>query len=344
MSKEKTIIGTILGILVFFWIVSLFLGLGSFSWIPTIVSSFLLITLLLWGLRTASPEERVVIEILGEFYGVKGPGLFWIFPGLMRIRAIVSIWEQSLVLFRESIKVDFHDGSATPKGVEAFVKVKEPDRLYRVEDIEGEGDPERSGVYRAIYSVDNWRARITELLENATRSYLSTLTIDDALTQKRGGFDVANSLPPEESKKIRETLKAWGFDLMRVTITDFDLEPDLVEARGEVQKRKREAEAAEYEKKVRARETVGALVQMIAESTGKKPEEIQAEIAADPERSRRLREFSEELITRRMSIDGRSLLDIRTAGGGNLEQSLLTLIGALRMIPSSPTREGSERE
>ncbi len=95
---------------------------------------------------------------------------------------------------------------------------------------------------------------------------------------------------------------------------DFDLEAELVKARGEVQKRKRARDAAMEEREIRSLETMGSLVSMIAESTGKTIEEVREEINANLDLQGELRNFAKELVAREMRIDGKSLTDIRTQG------------------------------
>lgn len=291
----------------------------------------LAIVFFLAGLTIVREEERFVIELFGSYWKTLKPGLNWIFPWIMKVRAVVSIWEQTIPLFETPIKIDFKDGSATPKGAEVFVKIKSPDIPYDA------GGKTQNGVYRAIYEIKNWRTAIRDLIENALRTYLNRWTIDEAITMAKAGYDLAtldphSGLPNKEIVRIKEVLAGWGFELLRITILDFDLDPELLKARGEVQKRKREEEVAKHEKKIRALETMGALIEMLAESTGKTTKEIQEEIKTSPEIRQKIEGFAEELITRQMSIKGRSLTDIRVSGGGDLENSLLRLITALNIV------------
>jgi len=293
------------------------------------------------GLNVIHQEERMVVELFGRFYKIKKPGLRWVCPFIMSKRAVVSIWEQTLSLFKAPIKIDFKDGSAVPKGVTAFIKIKNPGTPYK---LEGEDRP-APGVFRAIYYVNDWRMKATELLENAVRSYLATLTIDEALIEKRGGYDLltVNRIPKSEKGKIKEALERWGLDLIRITVTDFDLDPTLVKARGDLQIRKRAADVADWEKIIRAKKTVGALIEMVAVSTGKKPEEIQKEISEDSAKEKEFIKFSQELITRQMSIDGKSLTDLRVEGGGDI-RPLLTLITALKRVPATVNTEEEDKK
>lgn len=311
----------LVGLFVVFIVVTIFF-LFLHKWFFLIESGVILV-FFVSGLRIAHEEERFVVEFLGSFWEIKGPGLIWIFPLLMRIRAIVSVWEQTLILFSQPIKVDFKDGSATPKGVRALVRIKNPDTPY---SIPGELT-KKTGCYRAIYEVDNWRKKSIELIENATRSYLATLTIDEVLPERKGGYDLLdNRIPDNEKERIKNTIEKWGISLLNVYITDFDLDESIIKARENVQKKKRESEVAEQEKIIRARETIGSLIQMFAEFTGRKYEEVQGEIKNSPELKEMLSDFARELITRRMSIDGGSLTDIRVNGAKGVEKSLLNLL------------------
>jgi len=345
-EKKMRMIIKISGITVTMLGIAGFICLASGYWVPAIVCLGIFMVLVvvfgIGGLKAIHQEERAVVEFLGRFYEIKKPGLRWVCPIIMSIRAIVPIWEQTLILFKESIKIDFKDGSAVPKGIKAFIRIKDPGTSYK---LEGETIG-RAGIFRAIYYINNWRERAVELLENTVRSYLATLTIDEALPERRGGYDLLseNRMPEPEREKIRKTLEMWGLKLERITVTDFDLDPEIVKARNEVQKRKRAVEVAEHEKVVRATETVGSLIQMMAESTGKTPREIQKEIDKDPKLKKRLTSFSEELITRRMSIDAKALTDIRTGGGGNLEQSLLRLFAAFKVVPAAEQKGKKEKE
>lgn len=295
---------------------------------------------LLVGLRSVKEQERWVIELFGKYLMTLKPGIRWIFPGAMKVRAKLGIWEQTIPLFVKPIKIDFKDGSATPQGANAFVRVNSPDDPYSVR-----GDKPRTGVFRAIYNIKNWRIAIEELAENASRSYLNSLTINVGLTEKGAGFDLTNKFPGEEQERIKNALSDWGWELTRITITDLDLEKELVEARGRVQIQEKQAEAAKYEREKIARETVGALVQMMAEATGIEFKDMQKKVGQDSELQKEIMIFAQELITRQMSIKGKSLSDIRVSGGGgSIEQGLLTIIAALKEGREDRTKKEKEED
>jgi len=275
----------------------------------------------------ASEQERFAIERFGGFSRSVGPGPVFALPLIERIRAILNVWEIEIKLFEEPVMIDFHDGSAAPKDARAFVRVHSPDQPYDARDGISE-----TGVYRAIYIAEDWRTMIGDRVENALRSYLNGLTIDEGITAAKAGYDLTRRkrIPRGELNGLKGDIARWGFDLNTVTVGDFDLDPELVKARGELHRAQREMEAATQVRVTRARETMGTLIQMMAEVTGRTFEQVQQEVATNDELQERLRQFAEEVVTRRMSIDGKALMDIRTSGGGDIEQVAMRLIAATR--------------
>lgn len=309
----------------------------------SVAAVIILALLFLWGLlglRQVKQEERWVIELFGKYCWTLKPGLNWIAPWIMEVRAIVSIWELTLSLFGEETKIDFKDGSAVPKNAVVFVQIKCPDDRYGAVGILGRS---MTGVERAIYEVANWRTFAQDLVENAVRTFLNRMTIDEAITLAKPGYDLVNhdpdiGLPNEELERIEGALAGWGFELKRITIQDFDLEPELVRARGEVQIRKKEAEAAKFVAQRRSEEIFGAIVEMLARSRGKKAEDIVKEIDEDPELRKEFLELAKDLLTRRMAIDGGSFIDVRVGGTEGMEATFLALAAAWKQMEANADR------
>jgi regulator of protease activity HflC (stomatin/prohibitin superfamily) len=272
-----------------------------------------------------------VVELFGRYIWTLQPGLQWILPWVMEIRATIAVWEQPVRLFESPIKIGFRDGSATPKGAAVFVRMQDPDHPYPLPG-EAEGF---TGVYRAIYLIANWRVAVRDLIENALRSYLNGLTIDEAITMAKAGYDLTTTtpelgLPNHEIERIRGVLSGWGFELMRITITDFDLEPDLVAARGEVQKRERAADAARHEARIRALETTRTLIEMMSQFMGLTPEQVQQRIAGNQALQDRFQAIAEDLVSRQVSIAGKALTDIRVVGGDDLARGIMSVVSAIK--------------
>lgn len=295
------------------------------------------------GLKTTQQQERRIVELFGRYVYTLKPGLGFLLRGIMKIRATVFTWEQGILLFKEPIKIDFKDGSATPKNTTAYVKMMKPDEKYNAGDIKN-----LTGAYRSIYEIDDWRTATRNLLQNALRSGLNLWTIDEALVKGKAGFNLATDdpeagLPNDKTKEIKDSLACWGYEITRIIIEDFDLPPEILKARNQIQISEKEAAAAEYERKRKARETVGFLIESIAEATGKSFKEIQDGVEENPTLKDKIWVFSEGLVTREMSAKAKALTDIRTEGGGDIEQVFLRLIAAFNTLRKGE-KEKEEKE
>jgi len=288
------------------------------------------------GLNYVHEQDRKVVEFFGKYSMTLKPGLQWLLAGAMKVRATISVKELEIPLFHDApAKLDLKDGSIIPEGAKGFVKLKNPDKAYKV-DEDDEKEEKRSGVYRAIYEIPDWKEFIEDRLENALRSYLNAFAIDDILTEGKSGFNLADhredvGIPNNELNAIEKDLARWGFDLLRITITDFELPKEIVEARDAVQVKQREAEAARFLAEREAEETAGALIQMFCKETGMKRGDVEKELKENPEeflkKYEQIWERNWDLIHRRMAIDGKSFLDART------QNPLLDLITLWQRMP-----------
>ncbi|MCD6550119.1 SPFH domain-containing protein [bacterium] len=303
----KKVIWIVVLLILAIGIVGIFLLGGGFLF--KIIGTAMIVASLVFfvsGFKKVQEEDRWIIEFFGKFERILEPGLRWVCPGLESVRAVVSVWEQTIQLFEKPIKIDFKDGSATPKEAYAYIKISDP--------------------YKAIYAVKNWRTAGKALLENACRSYLNGLTIEEGISMARAGYDVTQKMPPDQKDGIIKAMKVWGIELLRVTIGDFDLESDLVKARGELHKKEKELMIARLTRQIRAQETVGAAIDAITLALGRdsnNPYRFTEEEA---------RRFAEDLVKRRMSIDGKALYDIRTEGQGGMEEALIRLLTVLNTV------------
>ena len=291
------------------------------------------------GLKKVSEKERKVVELFGKYFTTLKPGLQWILAGAMKIRATIPVYEQEISVFSDqAAELDLKDGTIIPKGAKVFVKLHSPDKEYEA----GDGKSQ-TGVYRAIYETPVWKEFIEDRIENALRSYLNAFTIDQVLVAAKGGFNLADhredvGLPNDELDAIEKDLARWGFDLLRITITDFELPKQIIEARDAVQIRRREAEAAPFQAEREAEETGGAVIQMFCKMTGMLRADVEKALRENPEefvkRYQPFWEKSWDTIYRRMAIDGKAYLDIRT------QNPLLDLIALWKRMPiESPSAE-----
>lgn len=311
------------------------------------------------GFKTIQEQERAVIETWGKYSRTLKPGLNWIFPGIEKARAIVDIWEGSIPLFEKPIKIDFLDGAATPNGAKVLVKIASPDKPYKVDEsfdlvqdknvvkIIDDEKEKNTGVCRAIYETGDWRSRIREHVESAVRAHFSGMTIDEGTAvckselgkSKEATFDLMTQFSDLSRNALKKKLLIWGFELLSVTVMDFDLEPDLVKARGEVQKMKKQKEAAEQERQKNAQKIIGSYIDMLCLASGKKVPEIQEEMKSDAETKNLVKELLQQI----MSLEAGALTEIKVQGGDSLQRGLLQLISAFRQPPSKVATDKEEQ-
>jgi len=93
------------------------------------------------------------------------------------------------------------------------------------------------------------------------------------------------------------------------------------------------AEASKDVAKAQAVETVGSVIEMMAQSRKKTPDEIRELIEHRPKYQREFLDLAKDLIARRMAIEGKSFVDIRVQGSGGFEQTLLNLFASWQRMP-----------
>lgn len=303
--------------------------------VALVIFIFGLIILGLSGIRFVPETERWVVEIFGKYLRTFRPGLNWYLPGIMRIRTKIDIRSIKIPLFETMVKIDFKDGSAVPKGAAAIVRVKDPDKPY---GPAGRLGREMTGIERIIYEVENWKELVRDLLENTFRSYFSTLTINEGMNEAKAGYEWKNKLPENERDRLEETLASWGLELMQATVMDFDLEPEIVRARGQIHIEERRAEASKAIARRQAIEWIKVILEMMAQARGKKVEEIEVEIDANLDLRREFLDYAKELNLRLEEAERGAFLDIRT------QNPLADLIALWQRMPMGRPEGGPENK
>jgi len=250
-----------------------------------------------------------------------------------KARTFVSVWVQRYPLFQKPVKIDFKDGSATPKEAYAFVQcrvAKNPNPDPTAADPD---DPK--APYKMIYGAKDVKGETIALVENAVRSYLNGLTIDEGLPGGRGGYNILERLPEGDRNGVKGQLSNFGLRLLRITIGDFDLDRTVIDARESVMRAEKGAVAAEREMAKYSNSAMGVLIQMLADAQGMKREEIQKQIKKNSKLRKQLLEIARDLVERKIAIEGKGFSDIRVAEAGGMEKTLLELI-ALWQSGASP--------
>lgn len=201
-----------------------------------IVSLFILIPIILSGIKVIKEYERAVVFRLGRFVGLKGPGIFWIIPGIEKIlvislRTITYDARMIKVITKDNIRCD----------VDSFV-------YYRVVDPE-----------RAVLEVENFTYATQNLAKTVLRDILGHAELDDILS-------MTEKLTLEIQKEIDEKTNPWGIKVSDVAISDVLLPAEMQraiakQAEAEREKRARiivaDGEALAAEKMLQAAEIYG---------------------------------------------------------------------------------------
>jgi regulator of protease activity HflC (stomatin/prohibitin superfamily) len=361
-------------LLIYFFQASWFLSLLSFGWaswllflIPLLFLLGLIIlagVLIYKGFYQIPNGERWAIEFFGKFHGIYGPGPVFLFPVVMKAKEAVPISEMRYRLYnpdtKHSITADFKDGTATPLGAFAFVQViggkaAIEKQSRNVKLTEEENTKLKENVFKVVYAGESAKKQAVNLIENATRSYLNSLTIEEGITLGRAGYDLLKSMedpdPKNEKAKnslssLKQNLEEYGLQLNKVTIADFDLAKETIAARASILTMKKEAEGAEAEAKTIANSTTMAKLQMVATATGQDIKVIQEKLNKSPRLRKAFLQNSDEMIKMAMGYKAKSRFDIGVEGADGDVKELINvgaaLIAAYKKIPDSESKKPRE--
>jgi regulator of protease activity HflC (stomatin/prohibitin superfamily) len=189
---------------------------------------------ILFALKIASQWEKGVVLRLGKFKGLKGPGLFWIIPGI----DIVSTWVDHRVMVTPFAAQKTLTKDTVPVDVDAVL-------FWLVWDAE-----------KAALEVKNYEAAVDWAAQTALRDITGRMMLADLLVGR-------SSIDAELQKVIDERTTPWGVTVQSVEIRDIVIPQDLEDAMS------RQAQA---ERERQARVILGESEKQIAESFAKAAE------------------------------------------------------------------------
>jgi hypothetical protein len=175
---------------------------------------FLVALYLLFALKIARQWEKAVVLRLGRFHGLKGPGLFWIFPIVdstpmwIDHRVMVTPFNAEKTLTKDTVPVD----------VDAVL-------FWLVWDAE-----------KAALEVEDYRAAISWASQTALREIIGQMSLADILIG-RGKMDA------DLQRIIDERTTPWGISVQSVEIRDVIIPPDLEDAMSRQAQAERERQA-----------------------------------------------------------------------------------------------------
>ena len=208
---------TIFGIFITATIISAIImdGRVDGGWIGLSVISMILVgTYILFALKVASQWEKAVLLRLGEFRGLRGPGLFWIIPIVDTIpawidhRVIVTPFSAEKTLTKDTVPVD----------VDAVL-------FWVVWDAE-----------KAALEVKDYQSAIAWSAQTALRDIIGRMMLADILTGR-------SAIDEELQHIIDERTTPWGVTVNSVEIRDIVIPQDLEDAMSRQAQAERERQA-----------------------------------------------------------------------------------------------------
>lgn len=168
---------------------------------------------------TVRQQSAAVLERLGRFSTVRGPGLHFKVPFIDRVAGKMSLKVRQL---------DVNVETKTKDNV--FVKLKVGVQ-YVVDN---------QSVYEAFYKLDNPDEQINSYIFDVVRAEVPKMKLDGVFERKD---DIANAIKAE----LQEAMQTYGYNIVRALVTDIDPDATVKAAMNRINAAEREKLAAEYE-------------------------------------------------------------------------------------------------
>jgi len=161
------------------------------------IAGLLVISIFAPGIRVAAQWEKGVILRLGRFAGLRGPGVFYVFPGLESAQFVDT---RLLTLDIPGQKAITKDNVPVQIDGALFFQVKDPGR--------------------AVVEVQDYRFATTQYAQSALRDVVGGLSLDELLAEREQiQNDVRNIL--------EQRTQSMGIHVDSVRLLDVDVPEDL---------------------------------------------------------------------------------------------------------------------
>ena len=193
--------------------------------VTILVILIIVIALCILGIYVVRQQNMVIIERLGKYNRVVGPGLHVRIPVLERIACTVDM---------RTNQVGFNIDAKTKDNVTINMEIA---AQYHVSyDMGGNGVP--SGVYRSYYMLANPIDQMRAYLIDALRSAVPGYTLG-------GVFEMKDNIASDVNATVAEQMRAYGYDLVSTLITSIGLPRDVEQSMNSINSAQREKIAAQ---------------------------------------------------------------------------------------------------
>lgn len=180
----------------------------------------LIIFLAVFGLFfIVKQQTAVVVERLGKFQSVRGPGFQLKIPFIDTISGRLSLKIQQLDVMVETKTKD-----------DVFVKIKVSVQYVVIQQK----------VFEAFYKLQNPYAQITSYVFDVVRAEVPKLRLDDVFEKKD---DIAIAVKGE----LQEAMNEYGYDIIKTLVTDIDPDEQVKHAMNRINAAERDKVAAQYQ-------------------------------------------------------------------------------------------------
>ncbi len=184
-----------------------------------IIPFIVLALILLSGIFTVKQQTIALIERLGKFHSIKGPGLQFKIPFVDRVAGKVNLKINQLDVLVETKTKD-----------NVFVKLKVSVQFKVLQDA----------VYDAFYKLENPLEQITSYVFDTVRAEVPKIKLDDVFERKD---DIANAV----RREMEEAMAEYGYGIVKALVTDIDPDHEVKISMNRINASEREKIAAEFE-------------------------------------------------------------------------------------------------
>ena len=202
-------------ITLFLVVVCLAIGGASVKFNPLIAGVFFVLAVLIaLSLKMANTWQRFVVLRAGHLHGVKGPGLFLIFPIIDNVVAIIDERIQTTsILAEQALTKD-----TVPVNVDAII-------FWRVHNAQA-----------AALTITNYREAIDRIAQTSLREMIGSTALSVLLSDRQAADQ-------RLSQEIAHKTSEWGVTVLSVEIRDVAIPQELQNAMSRQAQAEREKEA-----------------------------------------------------------------------------------------------------
>lgn len=192
-------------------------------WLSILI--ILVIVFICFGAYVVQQQTMAIVERLGKFHKIVGPGFHVRIPFIDRIACRVNMRTSQ---FNFEINAKTQDNVTVQMDIAAQYRVN-ADPAMSVQDM---------GVYRSFYRLQNPIAQMRSYLIDALRSAIPNYTLDEVFAKK-------DDIAYEVNQTVSALMREYGFDVVSTLITNIGLPTDVEISMNKINSAQREQVAAQ---------------------------------------------------------------------------------------------------